>query len=213
MIGNDIVDLNQARLESNWRRRGYIDKIFTPYEQQLIEEANNPDQMVWLLWSMKESAYKLAVRTTKERLFAPTKIACSLHESTAETVDGAVFYGETYQTRSIITTNYIATIAFPVNTVPTVTQVIVPFDTADSRAHQRLIRQQIRQHVSVAVNVSEQHICIENDSLGIPLVTAGNVALSLSISHHGQYGAFAIVPSKLQPEISDTLRVFSEYAV
>ena len=36
MIGNDIVDLVQARFQSNWKRKGFVQKIFTQKEQELI---------------------------------------------------------------------------------------------------------------------------------------------------------------------------------
>jgi hypothetical protein len=32
VIGNDIVDLALARKESNWKRPGYLNKIFTTKE-------------------------------------------------------------------------------------------------------------------------------------------------------------------------------------
>jgi hypothetical protein len=45
VIGNDIVDL--AWKESNWKRPGYLNKIFTTKEQLLISSAENPNTMVW----------------------------------------------------------------------------------------------------------------------------------------------------------------------
>ncbi len=193
MIGNDIVDLAQARQESNWRRRGYLDKIFTPHEQQLIREASDPDQMVWLLWSLKESAYKLAVRTMNKRVFAPVKIACSLQKSIPGTVNGTVVYGETYQTRSVITAQYISTLAFAMNKAPTYKQIIVPFETTDYQTHQRVIRKKIKQYVSALFNTSDDNIHLTKNSNGAPILTISNSAsIPLSISHHGYYGAFVI---------------------
>lgn len=158
MIGNDIVDLAQAKRESNWRRRGYLDKIFTPDEQQLIQAAIDPDQMVWLLWSMKESAYKRAVRRTHNRAFAPSKIACHLTASTADAAEGVVFYQGTHQTKSISTSRYISTVAFATNAMPGYTQVIVPFETTHFQTHQYQIREQIRQHSARLFNTPEQKI-------------------------------------------------------
>jgi hypothetical protein len=40
VIGNDIVDL-AARKESNWKRPGYLNKIFTTKEQLLISSAES----------------------------------------------------------------------------------------------------------------------------------------------------------------------------
>lgn len=193
MIGNDIVDLSQANKESNWRRKGYLDKLFTPHEQQLIHDAPDPDSMVWRLWSMKESAYKVAVRKTKNRVFAPVKIACSLNESAEETAEGCVLYGESYQTRSLITSRYIATVAFAANTSPPYKQVIIPFNTMNYRDHHDLIRQTIRQYSSALFQASEHEIRIDKDSLGVPVLTIGNSATRpISISHHGYYGAYVV---------------------
>ena len=35
-IGNDIVDLNLAKTESNWQRKGFLEKQFTQKEQEEI---------------------------------------------------------------------------------------------------------------------------------------------------------------------------------
>lgn len=74
MIGNDVVDLATAKIESNWRRKGLLSKIFTTAEQNLIQNAQNQDEMVWLLWSLKESAYKAYQRMNYKPGFYPIKI-------------------------------------------------------------------------------------------------------------------------------------------
>jgi hypothetical protein len=33
MIGNDVVDLALAQKESNWKRKGFLNKLFTSVEQ------------------------------------------------------------------------------------------------------------------------------------------------------------------------------------
>ena len=76
MIGNDIVDLNLAKTQSNWKRKGYLDKIFTENEQNLIFESENPTAKVWNLWSRKEAAYKIYNRSTNIRVFNPKKFDC-----------------------------------------------------------------------------------------------------------------------------------------
>jgi len=112
MIGNDIVDLEQAAKDSNWMRKGYLDKLFTEGEQFLIKTAEDANLMVWLLWSMKESAYKINSRQTKLRSFAPVKLVCNdliLHNQTAK---GLVEYDdELYYTSSEFNQDYIHTIA------------------------------------------------------------------------------------------------------
>jgi phosphopantetheinyl transferase (holo-ACP synthase) len=114
LAGNDIVDLKQALTESNWKRKGYLEKVFTQAEQFLIRKAEYPEIMVWLFWTMKESAYKIFNRETKIRTFAPAAMNCNnliLHQKMAT---GNVLYrDQTYFTRSSITEKYIHTIAVP----------------------------------------------------------------------------------------------------
>lgn len=108
MTGNDIVDLDLAKTQSNWRRKNYLNKIFTTEEQLLIAAAENPDAMVWLLWSMKESAYKIHNRKTGLRNFAPKGLKCMIHSNTYGEVN---IDGDTYFTKSNIQTPFVHTIA------------------------------------------------------------------------------------------------------
>ena len=58
MIGNDVIDLKAAKKESNWRRKGFLQKLFTETEQDYILHSENPFLSVWLFWSMKEAFFK-----------------------------------------------------------------------------------------------------------------------------------------------------------
>jgi phosphopantetheinyl transferase (holo-ACP synthase) len=112
MIGNDIVDLAQAEQDSNWKRPGFLDKLFTTEEQFLISSDIQPCSMVWLLWTMKESAYKIGSRVSKLREFAPVKLSCSNLIIYDNTATGNVTYNEQlYFTKSTIEKTYIHTIA------------------------------------------------------------------------------------------------------
>ena len=58
MIGNDIIDLSLAAIQSNWQRAGFLEKQFTKKEREYILNAADSFLQVWLFWSMKEAAYK-----------------------------------------------------------------------------------------------------------------------------------------------------------
>ncbi len=112
MIGNDIVDLTLAKKESNWKRKGFLDKIFTPKEQLMISNAENKEVMVWNLWSRKEAAYKIYNRKTQIRGYFPLQIECF----NLEIIDGfcfgkVVLKEDLYFTKTEITSQYIHTIA------------------------------------------------------------------------------------------------------
>jgi phosphopantetheinyl transferase (holo-ACP synthase) len=110
MIGNDVVDLVLAKTESNWKRKGYLDKLYTTLEQSLIQNAPNQDKMVWLLWSIKESVYKAYQRINYNPGFYAIKIEIQSllfvnneYESVIELFD-TTFYGKSTINDQIIKT-------------------------------------------------------------------------------------------------------------
>jgi phosphopantetheinyl transferase (holo-ACP synthase) len=112
MIGNDIVDLALAQKESNWKRKGFLDKIFTSNEQLLILNAGNPTIMVWNLWSRKEAAYKIYNRQTQIRGYFPLQLECFDLEIIDEIIFGKVVIKDlVYLTKTVITNQFINTIA------------------------------------------------------------------------------------------------------
>ncbi|TDO24339.1 4'-phosphopantetheinyl transferase family protein [Pedobacter duraquae] len=108
MIGNDLVDLRCALKESNWKRKGFLEKLFTPSEQAHILSAEDPFLHVWQYWTMKESAYKIYSRITKTRSFAPTRLACTYVSNGHGTV---IMNSLIYFTKTEINGDYIHTIA------------------------------------------------------------------------------------------------------
>ncbi len=77
MIGNDIIDIAEAS-KINWRRKGFLKKILNEDEQYSILNSDNPGLTLWLLWSMKESAYKIFLRKNFIRIYNPLKFECRL---------------------------------------------------------------------------------------------------------------------------------------
>lgn len=108
MIGNDIVDLALAQKESNWKRSGFLNKIFTSREQLLIGDAVNRDVMVWNLWTRKEAAYKIYNRETGIRGYFPLQLECEYENQNSGTV---IINNYTYLTKTTICNDCIYTIA------------------------------------------------------------------------------------------------------
>ena len=108
MIGNDIVDLALAEKESNWKRKGFIDKIFTIQEQLLIKSSVNQEIIIWDLWSRKEAAYKIYNRQTGIRKYNPIQFEC--FDLNLE-IGKVVFENQVFYTKTEISSEYIYTIA------------------------------------------------------------------------------------------------------
>ena len=158
MIGNDVIDILQSRQESNWQRKGFIQKIFTPEEQLLISKATNPEIMVWQLWSMKDAAYKIYNRQTRIREYIPQKLVCSITSQNQNTATGIVTcFENVYYTKTILSTDHIHTIA--VN---------------------------LLDHLNNVTEIERKSIL--KDKNGIPyLLTSQNTIQDVSVSHHGRF--------------------------
>ena len=158
MIGNDVIDIQQSRKESNWRRKGFIQKLFTLEEQLLVSNAPNPEIMVWQLWSMKEAAYKIYNRQTKIREYIPQKLVCSITSQNQNTITGIVTcFENVYYTKTTLSKDHIHTIA--VN---------------------------ILENLNNVTEIERNSIL--KDKNGIPyLLTSQNTIQSVSISHHGRF--------------------------
>lgn len=112
MIGNDIVDLALAQKESDWKRNGFLDKIFTKNEQLLITNAEKPAIMVWNLWSRKEASYKIYNRKTQIRGYFPLQLECFDLQITNGVIWGKVVMKDRiYYTKTEINFEFVHTIA------------------------------------------------------------------------------------------------------
>ncbi len=112
MIGNDVIDLSLTKRESNWKRKGFLNKIFTKKEQLLILQSDNPEILVWNLWSRKEAVYKIYNRQTQIRAFIPLQLECfDLEEKEGFIYGKVICYNTCYFTKTRITTTIIETIA------------------------------------------------------------------------------------------------------
>jgi hypothetical protein len=112
MIGNDVIDLALAPKESNWKRDGFLDKIFTLKEQKCILGSHNPEITVWNLWSRKEAAYKIYNRQTQVMAYIPLQLECfDLGEKDGISYGKVSCYGTVYFTKTIISSDFIETIA------------------------------------------------------------------------------------------------------
>ena len=159
MIGNDVVDLLQSRKDSNWKRKGYIEKIFNSEEQLYISNASDPEIMVWALWSMKEAAYKVYNRKTKVREYIPKKLNCFIESQNEILITGKVICSEnTFHTKTILSKDFIHTVA------------VSFFDDLNNI-------------------IEIENKAIHKDKNGIPFLAGAlqNIAQDISISHHGRF--------------------------
>lgn len=181
MIGNDIVDLNLAKTESNWQRKGFLEKQFTISEQKEILNSSNPFRTVWLFWSMKEAAYKCYTQEYHKRFFAPFKFSCKILSNKLGVVK---IESKKYYVKYLLTDNYVYSIADKYQSNKMVSELffIDNFERQSQKTKNKL------------VSYFDEKVELQKNDFGIPYLYQHKKKLPISISttHHGNYGAFAI---------------------
>ncbi|MDO1502113.1 4'-phosphopantetheinyl transferase superfamily protein [Winogradskyella maritima] len=195
MIGNDIVDLKLAQSQSNWKRPRYLDKIFTRKEQGYITNSTEKEQMVWRLWSMKESAYKLYTQCYPSRFYNPKRFECYI-EKQSGTVKFKDF--ECY-VNSKITEDYVLSEAsFEKKSM---TSKVLQFENESVKTKSRILKAKVLKSVTQAHSIPKKQFEILKDNFGIPSIDLGTHKLNLSLSHHGRFGAYVIGNSVIPRQI------------
>ncbi|MBL4577551.1 MAG: 4-phosphopantetheinyl transferase family protein [Flavobacteriales bacterium] len=71
LVGNDIMDLKDAFNLQSFNNPRYLAKVMTPGELSIIREGTSLFYIPQLIWTIKESAYKLMVKRGLRKRFNP----------------------------------------------------------------------------------------------------------------------------------------------
>lgn len=91
LTGNDVVDLTKSNKTSKSQDLRFLSRVFTDKEQKIIFSSNNPEKVLWLLWSGKESAYKLISKIKYPVPFSHKKFRITLNQSTTGDINSTPF--------------------------------------------------------------------------------------------------------------------------
>ena len=174
-----MVDRQLAHKESNWKRIGYLQKLFTPAEQRVISDARDPALLLWLMWTTKESAYKIVNRATETRSYAPLSFSCLKLHVTGTQASGEVIYKE----QTLYTNSEIK---------PTLIHSIAALSEKDLPA----IKIHYQQHTDCYLadfNCVFIPYKLYKNSAGVPelIIRETGERCAVSISHHGRHLAIA----------------------
>lgn len=188
MIGNDIVDLKLASEQSNWRRKNFLAKVFTLGERKIFEASEDMDLTIWLLWSMKEAAYKAHQRKKSlPRSLNWTAQECRSLKVREKKASGIVrIQEEKYFSFSIFTPDYIHTIA--------VHQKETRFHQYVSRKPLLQTKQLFKQEISQLLQTRKAEIQLRKTETGIPIIYLENKIspMAFSFSDHGRFSGFCV---------------------
>ncbi len=176
-----------------------MDKIFTLNEQLFIRsKETDREQWIWMIWSMKESAYKSYYKQFKKRYFAPKMFDCYINVQ-KENEDKDCILGtvrtlfQDFCTQSYILEDCIHTVAF-LNERQVIHDHCFPLETDEYAVQADTVRLQLCAELAQLEGCGMEDIQIRKDIRGIPeaYIDGQKSAFDVSLSHHGTFGAYAI---------------------
>lgn len=192
MVGTDIIDIEETKRTTHWQRPRFLEKLFTPQERRYIEDSNDAFSLVWQLWSMKESAYKLYTQLYPSRFYNPKQFECKLNAS-----HGNIVY-KTFEciVKTKKTKQYILSEARLNH--HKISSKIITFENKNHKTQSESTRVMLIKQISKQFGYTS-NVSVKTSKFGMPSVYHNSepLQLSVAISHHGHYGTFAISELKL----------------
>ncbi|PTM10888.1 MAG: hypothetical protein DA407_02835 [Bacteroidetes bacterium] len=186
MVGNDIVDIDEAIQASNWQRPRFLNKLFTVQEQLCVHNSTNQFLMVWRLWSMKEAAYKLFTQLHPSRFYKPKQFECKI-----DNLKGIVIFQDfKCYVDTKITSKYIISEARLVE--PKMTSDILKFQNENTDGKSKVLKTELLKSVAKRYQTQSEILKVVKNKFGVPTVRFGLKEINVSLTHHGNYGAYAI---------------------
>ena len=181
MIGNDIIDLTLARSQNKAGNRRFLSKVFTAEESSIITKDKDPELILWILWAMKESAYKAHQRVLGlPRKLNPKDFECFVDKSQKHghvNIDNCKYTVQIEETAGFIHCYTIGP------------EVFKKIYTNFSEPKTNFLKD-----FSSQFKLNGAEYKIEKDRFGIPSLKSSckEKTLPVSISHHGNFAAFLI---------------------
>ena len=202
MLGNDIVDLADPETSRGGQHPRFDERVFASCERAALARSSDPTRLRWMLWAVKESAFKGLRRTQPGTVLSPVQFVVDLDS-------------QLHGTGSYRDQHYCASVELDRDCV----HAIVSDDltragtlwgsrrVADGTVADIAASQQAR---SLALDRISARLGIDRSELGIErvgriphLLHRGACTLAtLSLSHHGSYVSFAC---QLEPTAVDRL--------
>jgi len=213
--GNDIISLKEIN-STRTKQVQFYSKILTASEITLYREgefAEIPfEKFVWLIWSLKESAFKCLQRANPTLIFSPTKFMVN-HLSippgfratkfNVSQIEGAgfddtfafkgiiTFESDTLFSRSLVYEELIVSVVNDHSNFENTWWGIKLIDKPDPKNQSMAVRKFLVDKLRRLFHVDE--LRIDKSTHGFPIIVQGGkeIAISASLSHHDHLVAYS----------------------
>ncbi len=188
MVGNDIVDLNEASETSHWKHPRFLEKLFTDIEQHYIKTSPDSFTAIWKLWSMKEAAYKLYVQLNPGRFYNPKRFVCNLSGK----IKSVTYLDFKCFVKTNVTSKFVLSEARLTDS--NIISQPLRFNNKSYSSQSKNTQSYLLDSIAKDYNLSRSGLQIKKNKWGVPKVyyNLNPLSLTISITHHGNYGAYAL---------------------
>jgi phosphopantetheinyl transferase (holo-ACP synthase) len=212
--GNDIVSLNAIDITRTKQQRFYS-KILAVSESILYNQYQTDitfENFVWLLWSIKESAYKFLQRNNPGLVFSPTKCVVTQLEIPAKNqimnpsvavLEGIEFDKhpafksivtvglETLYSRSIVNSDFIFSVVSRDNNFESTGWGIKRIDDTDSDSQSAEVRSFLLEKLQNEFPLHKLQVNKNSDDCPILVNGAEEINTPISLAHHDHWVAYS----------------------
>jgi len=217
--GNDIVSLDAIDINRTLELRFYS-KILCQAEIALYRETGLSqipfERYVWLLWSIKESAYKYLQRHRPELVFSPTRCIVTELEIPAEypiandsittlqdtgfdhypVFKSIITVGrETLYSRSVVNPGLIFSVVNRDNVFEDIGWGVKRIDDASSDNQSTEVR--VFLLAKLKSDLCSNDLQVAKNTHGCPVLVNGGINIPISLAHHGHWVSYSYQASAL----------------
>lgn len=197
-VGNDIIATNDISNRLSFSNPRYLNKILTDKEYLFFKENITLDYFPFLLWTCKESAYKIQLKEGLSQNFQPLEYEVEIHNTIKRQnhmlTSGKVNYGKKYHFfQSQIFLDYISTVACGGNGVISKTKNYVGY--ADGFDNSKNMRSHLIKRLADRYHKKQESFEILKTEEGFPYVKSicSCKMPDISFSHDGNYFSYALL--------------------
>ena len=189
MIGNDVVDLADLDTDPGRLHPRFDGRAFHPSEGALIASSPQPCRTRWILWALKESAFKAARKEEPTTIFSPVRFVATLEDEASAFVCAG---DRRFQASISCGSGYVHAVAWQACDPPAVTRIAVARLATGETSPRAAARRLVLERLAPVLGVAPSALAIHREARIPALWVHGRRSgADLSLSHHGRFVAFA----------------------
>ena len=196
MVGNDVVDLSDPESSRDARHVRFDRRVFAPEEFEVLSIEYTDVQRRWILWSVKEAAYKAARRENAGVVFSPARFVVNLDRSLCGSVSLGI---HRWPVRVQIDGDCVHAVVSENESFAGTLSGACRLSAAELRDPSQAVHRFAVASIAAQLGVATSDLRIEKTNRIPELIVAGGAApVALSLSHHGAYAGFACHDSRIE---------------